>query len=166
VRPKGLKKWGLDILEWSCKCSFSSFFPSSFFPPFLSFPKERLQNLSHDRLRHQRIRGAKGAGTPAATALATLSETTPDTLNRDTVDADAASGISTGIAYDHEHTSFFFTPLVPTSVTFFSDKRTLTTEWRCRGRVRVAKHRHHIGQSLTKDFGQASRKMSTGLPPR
>ena len=90
---------------------------------------------------------APNTGIPAATGLQ-LSETTQDTLNHDTVDADAVSGISTGIAYDHEHNSFFPHPPDTEFRNFFSDKKTLTTESRCRGRVRVAKHNHHIGQSL------------------
>lgn len=64
---------------------------------------------------------APNTGIPAAYWLATLLETTQDTLNHNTIDADAVPGISTGIAYDQEHNSFFSSsPLIPNSVNFFS----------------------------------------------
>jgi hypothetical protein len=71
-------------------------------------------------------------------------------LNHDTVDADAISGISTGIAYDQEHNSFFLHPLDTEFSNFFTNKKTLKAGSRCRGRVRVAKDNRKIGQSLIK----------------
>jgi hypothetical protein len=62
------------------------------------------------RLRHHGIRGAKHGYSRSHWAR-NLLETTQDTLNHDTVDANAVPGISTDIAYNQEHNSFFLRPL-------------------------------------------------------
>jgi hypothetical protein len=130
VKPKDLLMI-LDILEW--------------LQIKLILIVSTLPNLSHGRLRHHGIRGAKN-GYSRSYCARNLLETTQDTLNHDTVDADAVPGISTDIAYNQEHNSFFLRPLDTEFGNFFYGQKDLD------GRVemswageKVAKHNHKIG---------------------